>query len=227
MYCLNRERDLFCPSLSQTANTHKGEGQTCCRQSSWTMICAMSRKSSATTGDSNVKCLLTYLNCHSAQESAGNLCCSKLTMKDQTTNCTSSSLPTWTASNSQPSPQKYQPYSRSHLKGTQHLWKKTKPDKMLPNWPILGNFKWQVTAANPSGEHELLTAWCTVLHNRVKRESVICRNNMLKTKRKHQAEEVQRAVELSTNSGIREVPACHTNSWSLITNFALWKQKCL
>lgn len=53
---------------------------------------------------------------------------------------------------------------------------------------------------NASGEHELLTAWSTVLQNRVKRESVICRNNMLKTKRKHQAEEVQRTVELSTNS---------------------------
>lgn len=51
------------------------------------------------------------------------------------------------------------------------------------------------------------------MHNKVKRENVICRNNVLKTKRKHQAEKIQRAVELSTSSGIiAEVPACHTNS---------------
>lgn len=107
---------------------------------------------------------------------------------------TSSSLSIWTASNSQ----KYQEvpavYPWTHLKGTQHLWKKTKPDKMLPNWPIFRELQ-MAGHCSESIRGAWITAWCTVLHNRMKRESVICRNDMLKAKRKHQAEEVQRAVE--------------------------------
>lgn len=105
------------------------------RQSSGTMSCAMSRKSSLTTENSNAKCLLTYLHCYPAPEKAANVHCTKLTIKDHITDYfpiitnpdsfTFSALPCRST--------KCQQYPWTHLKGTQHLWKKTKPDKMLPN----------------------------------------------------------------------------------------------
>lgn len=148
MNCLNWERGLFFLSLSRTTNTHKGDGRTRCRQSSGTKICAMSRKSGPTTEDSNAKCSLTYLNYYPAHERAVNFYYTKLTIRDHITDYFPiiTNLDSFRFSVLPCRSTKCHQYPWTHLKGTQHLWKKTKPDKMLPNWPVFRQLSWQVTA---------------------------------------------------------------------------------
>lgn len=174
MYCFNWERNLFCRSLSWTTNSHKGDGRTCCRQSSGTMICAMSRKSGPTTEDSNAKCLLTYLNCYPAHERAANVHCTKLTIKDHITDYFPiiTNLDSFRFSALPCRSTKCQQYPWTHLKGTQHLWKKTKPGKMLPNWPVFRELQLAGHCSDASGEHELITAWCTQICTTERKENI-------------------------------------------------------
>lgn len=62
------------------------------------------------------------------------------------------------------------------LQGILHLWNKTTPDKMLPNWPVLR----ELTAR--SLQRFIHTGW----DYREKRRGTDCRNSMLKIKEKHQ-----------------------------------------
>lgn len=112
---------------------------------------------------------------------------------------TSSLLPTWTASNSQPSPQKYQvPAVSINITESHSASLEEKPDEMLPNWPIFRELEMAGHCSECIRRAWIIHSLVHSLNNSVKRESVSCRNNVLKTKRKHQ-EEVQGAVELLTN----------------------------
>lgn len=148
--------------------------------------------------------MLTYLNCYTTHERAANVHCPVLAIKGHVT-CHFPSITNLDIFRSSALPcrsTKCQQYPRTHLKSTQHLWKKTKPDKMLPNWPVFR----ELQLAAPSREHELLTDWRTYICTKGEKRRYKLQKQRDESQEEASREKNAQECKLLTNTGVISQP---------------------